>query len=354
MVNIMKEVEVVGKIHDRLGKLLKDIPFLQVERVVTGESSTNFRPDLVFETTTGTGRRKILVEVKSIGEPRYVRYAIQQLKEYLTQFEDAYGVVAAPYISSDTAGICRENNVGYIDLAGNCLLRFDQVNIERQNFPSVNVEKRTIRSIFTPKSSRILRVMLCNPKRSWQLQELANEAKVSLGLAFKVKKRLLDLEYAREENKNICLNRPGDLLDKWTENYSFRKNRMSDYFSIVEPKELERKIAEYCQDKRIPYALTLFSGVALVAPFARYTRGFVYVGNKIQEVAESVGLKEVSSGPNFTILEPYDEGVFYARRETQGIIVACDVQLYLDLIGYRGRGEESAKFLFEQRIKPKW
>jgi len=231
----MKEVEVVGKIHDRLGNLLKDIPFLQVKRVVTGNSSTNFRPDLVFETTTGTGRRKILVEVKSIGEPRYVRYAIQQLKEYLTQFEDAYGVVAAPYISSDTAGICRENNVGYIDLAGNCLLRFDQVNIERQNFPSVNLEKRTIRSIFTPKSSRILRVMLCNPKRSWQLQELANEAKVSLGLAFKVKKRLFDLEYAREENKNICLNRPGDLLDKWTENYSFRKNRMSDYFSTVEP-----------------------------------------------------------------------------------------------------------------------
>jgi len=354
MVNIMKEVEVVGKIHDRLGNLLKDIPFLQVERVVTGKSSTNFRPDLVFETTTGTGRRKILVEVKSIGEPRYVRYAIQQLKEYLTQFEDAYGVVAAPYISSDTAGICRENNVGYIDLAGNCLLRFDQVNIERQNFPSVNLEKRTIRSIFTPKSSRILRVMLCNPKRSWQLQELANEAKVSLGLAFKVKKRLFDLEYAREENKNICLNRPGDLLDKWTENYSFRKNRMSDYFSTVEPKELERKIAEYCQDKRIPYALTLFSGVALVAPFARYIRGFVYVANKIQEVAKSLELKKVSSGPNFTILEPYDEGVFYARRETQGIIVACDVQLYLDLIGYRGRGEESAKFLFEQRIKPKW
>ena len=265
----MKELEVIGKIRDRLGNLLKDIPFLQVEQVLTVEPSTNFRPDLVFEATTGTGRRKIVVKVKSIGEPRYVRYAIQQLKEYLTQFADAYGVVAAPYISSDTGRICRENNTGYIDLAGNCLLRFDQVNIERQNFPSVNVEKRTIRSIFTPKSSRILRAMLCDPKRSWQVQELANEAKISLGLAFKVKERLLELEYAREDNKNICLNRPGELLDKWAENYSFRKNRMSDYFGIVEPKELERKIAEYCQDKRIPYALTLFSGVALVAPYAR-------------------------------------------------------------------------------------
>lgn len=350
----MKELEVIDKIRNRFANLLKDIPFLQLEQVPVGESSPNFRPDLVFEATTGTGCRKIIIEVKSIGEPRYVRYAIQQLKEYISLSEDAYGVVAAPFISSDTARICRENNVGYIDLGGNCLLRFDQVNIERQNFPSVNVEKKTLRSIFTPKSSRALRVMLCNPKRSWQVQELANESKVSLGLAFKVKERLLDLEYAREENKNICLNRPGELLDKWAENYSFRKNRMFDYFGIVEPKELERKIAEYCKDKRTPYALTLFSGAALVAPYARYTRGFVYVGSKIQEVAESVGLKEVSSGPNFTILEPYDEGVFYDIRETEGIIVACDVQLYLDLISYRGRGEESAKFLLEQRIKPKW
>jgi len=350
----MKELEVIGKIRDRLESLLKDIPFLQLEQILMGELSANFRPDLMFETTTGTGRRKIVVEVKSVGEPRYVRYAIQQLKEYLSQFEDAYGVVAAPYISSDTARICRENKVGYIDLAGNCFLSFDQVNIERQNFPSANVERRTLRSLFTTKSSRVLRIMLCNPKRPWQVQELANEAKVSIGLAFKVKERLLDLEYAREKNKNICLNRPGELLDKWAENYSFRKNRMYDYFGFGEPKELERKIAEYCQDKRIPYALTLFSGVALVAPFTRYTRGFVYVGNKIQEVAESVGLKEVSSGPNFTILEPYDEGIFYNSRETEGIIVACDVQLYLDLIGYRGRGEESAKFLFEQQIKPEW
>jgi len=350
----MEELEVTGKIRDKLKNLLKDIPFLQLEQPLIREPSANFRPDLVFETTIGTGRRKIVVEVKSVGEPRYVRYAIQQLKEYLSRFEDAYGVVAAPYISSDTASICRENNVGYIDLAGNCFLSFDQVYINRQNYPRASVERRTLRSLFTPKSSRVLRAMLCNPGRSWQVQEIANEAKVSLGLAFKVKKRLLDLEYVKEENKNIRLNRPGELLDKWAENYSFRNNRMYDYFSFGEPKELERKIAKYCRGKRIPYALTLFSGVALVAPFARYTRGFVYIGDRIQKVAESVGLKEVSSGPNFTILEPYDEGVFYASRKIEGLIVASNVQLYVDLVGYRGRGEESAKFLLEQRIEPTW
>jgi len=350
----MKQTEITCKIQERLENLLRDIPFLQWEQVLKDEPSANFRPDLFLEITTETGRLKIMVEVKSIGEPRYVRYAIQQLKEYLTQFEDAYGVVAAPYISSDTARICRENEVGYIDLAGNCFLSFDQVYINRENYPRANKERRTLRSLYTPKASRILRVMLCSPRRSWQLQELASEAKVSLGLAFKAKERLLDLEYAREENKSICLNRPEEILNKWAEKYSFRKNRMYDYFSLMELKEVEQKIAQYCGEKEIPYTFTLFSGAALVAPFARYTRGFVYVGDRIQEVAESVGLKSVSSGPNFTILEPYDEGVFYASRETKGLIVACDVQLYLDLVGYRGRGKESAEFLLEQRIRPEW
>ena len=78
------------------------------------------------------------------------------------------------------------------------------------------------------------------------------------------------------------------------------------------------------------------------------------MGGNIQDVAESVGLRRVSSGPNLTILEPYDGGVFYGIREIEELTVACDVQLYLDLVGYRGCGEESAQFLLEQRIKPQW
>ena len=309
---------------------------------------------MLFEAKTKDRSLKIVVEAKSVGEPRQIRYAIQQLREYLTLVKDAYGVVAAPYISNDTARICRENGMGYIDLAGNCFLGFDQIYVELKNYPNLTVEKRQLRSLFTPKSSRILRVMLANPRRSWMVKDLAKEAKVSIGLVFKVKERLLDLEFASEENRSILLNRPTELIDKWADSYSFRRNKTYDYFSFDEPKMIEQRLAEYCQPRQIPYALTLFSGAALVAPFVRYTRGFAYVGREIPEVVKSVELKEVSSGPNFTILEPYDDGIFYGSRNIDGLDVVCDVQLYLDLVGYRGRGEESAQFLLEQRIKSQW
>lgn len=350
----MKKLEVKGKIREIIENLLNDIPFVQIGRSLRKEALGDFRPDLLLEVTAGNRRRRIVVEVKSPGEQRQVRSAIQQLKEYLSQFEDIYGVVGAPYISGDAARICKENGIGYTDLAGNCFLNFDQIYIERKNFPNPNVERRPLRSLFTPKSSRILRAMLCNPKRAWQVQEIAKETEVSLGLVFKVKQRLFDLEYAKEEDRKISLSRPMPLLEKWAESYSFRKNRIYDYFGFGELSELEGNIAEYCRKKKIPYALTLFSGAARVAPFARYGRGFVYVAERIQEVAKSAGLKEVSSGPNLSILEPYDQGVFYGSREIGRLSVACDIQLYLDLVGYRGRGEESANFLLKQRIEPRW
>lgn len=37
-----------------------------------------------------------------------------------------------------------------------------------------------------------------------------------------------------------------------------------------------------------------------------------------------------------------------------GVLVASPIQIYLDLVGYRGRGVEAAKEIFEQALKPTW
>jgi hypothetical protein len=353
-IGIMKALEIIDNVRQAFKEILLDIPFLVIEGTGQEILLKGSRAGVLFEIRANNRLCKIVIEAKSVGEPRQARYAILQLREYLATLEKAYGVIAAPYISDTTANLCKENGVGYIDLAGNCFLSFDRVFIERRNYPNPNAEKRQLRSFFSPRASRILRVMLTSPGRRWKLEELGNEAQVSLGLAFKVKERLLDFEYAREEAKRILLNRPSALIDKWADNYSFRRNKLYDYFSLEQPGKTEQRLAEYCRDQNIPYALTLFSGAAKVAPFARYTRGFAYVSSGIRELAESIGLKEVTSGPNFTILEPYDEGVFYAGRTVEGINIACDVQLYLDLVGYKGRGDESARFLLEQRMGPRW
>lgn len=354
MVKMMTETALAAEIESILRKLLKTASFLELNNISKQpEIPQNTRADLILSIDDGARSRNIIVEIKSNGEPRYMRSAIQQLKEYLSQIKDSYGIVAAPYISYDTANICKENGVGYIDTAGNCYLNFDKVFIERKNYPNPIILKRSLRSIFSTKATRIIRVMLVNPKKQWQVQELAKETNVSLGLAYKVKERLLDLEYASEIKRRISLAQPQKLLDEWTENYSFRKNKIFDFYGPP-IKLMEIKLSQCCKAKGIRYAFALFSGATRVAPYTRYTRGFVYINDRIKDIAQTVGLKEVDSGANFTLMEPYDDGVFLGVQRVKGVMVVSDIQLYLDLKSYRGRGEDAAQFLLEQKIKPQW
>jgi hypothetical protein len=263
-------------------------------------------------------------------------------------------VLAAPYVGEESRKICKEAGVGFIDQAGNCRLVFDQIFVERLGAPNPRIERRSLRSIFSPKASRILRVLLEQPKRRWKVQDLAVEAKVSLGLVPKVKERLLDLEYAREEEKGLSLSRHEELLRRWSASYSYLKSQSVDSYGSGGPGVLEQQLVQYCRSKGIRYGLALFSGAGRVAPFARYLRGFAYVDADPGVVASALGWKPVPSGANFTLLRPFDEGLWYGSKEMNEEMVMSDVQLYLDLASFKGRGEEAAEAILEQRLRPQW
>ncbi len=117
---------------------------------------------------------------------------------------------------------------------------------------------------------------------------------------------------------------------------------------------MEFLIAKICQKKNIRYALTGFSAAARLAPAVRYNRSMIYVESITEELIHESSIKPVTSGANVLLLVPFDEGVFHHMIKADKISLVTPVQAYLDLVGFRGRGEESAKVLLEQVIKPKW
>ena len=104
----------------------------------------------------------------------------------------------------------------------------------------------------------------------------------------------------------------------------------------------------------MPVAFTGFSGAARFAPAVRYQRVSAYVGGDVDAVAKELGLKPVPSGANVTLITPYDDGVFFGTRKVEGAPVVSPVQIYLDLIQNKGRGEEAASAILEEVIKPLW
>ena len=280
------------------------------------------------------------------------------LKYYVRSDSRDYPVFLAPYISPEAASICEGYDVGYLDLAGNCRLSFDQIYIRREGFPNPRVQKRDLRSLYSAKAERVLRVLLTAGNRTWRTQELADEAGVSLGQVANVKKLLDAREWIETERAGFGL-RSFDaavlpLLKEWAANYRSARNSPSDFYSLQPIPQVEAEMTDASRKLKMQLAFTGFSGAARLAPAVGYQRITVYVVGDTGALAQCLKLKPVSSGANVTIVRPYDEGVLYGSREVDGAPVASPVQLYLDLQQTKGRGEEAAVSILEQIIEPLW
>jgi hypothetical protein len=354
--------KIIEKLQKKAENIFESIDILKVigiDSMATKFFNQDVKLDFVVQVETKERENyHICFITKSSGQPRFARGTAYQLQFISHNQKNIYGVFGAPYISDEAKRICQELGVGYLDLAGNCFFKFNNVFISVEGKPNPYPTKRQQKSIFSPRSTRFLRVLLCNPKREWYVKEIAQEAKISLGHASNLKKLLLNDEFIKEIKSNkvakFCLTNPERLLKEWTDNYSFNKNKQKNYYSLEDVKTIEKKISKYCDSNEIRYALTLTSGASLVAPFLRYKKAFAYIGNSIEKVASNLAWKEVPSGSNITVLEPYDEGIFYGLQEINGIKVVSSIQLYLDLKGYKERGEEAAQFLLENVLRKQW
>ncbi len=349
----MKLENVEEQAKEALLRCLKEVPFLDVE-TQTESGSKNDKADFRLKAKTPTGARTLLVEVKAIGQPRIVRDAVNQLLRYQREVPDAYGIIMAPYISAQAAEICLKDGFGFADLAGNCRISFDQVFISKEGKENTFSRKRDLRSLYSPKAERVLRPLFSSPIRSWKMQLLAKEAKVSLGQVANVKQLLLEREWIETGGDGFRLIAPDKLLVEWSENYDFGRNTVREYYSLRSVADLERLLADDCEQNNVRYALAGFSGAARFAPMVRYQRAMAYISGNIDEVARRLELKSVASGANISLVAPYDDGVFSGAETKDAVNVTSPLQTYLDLCRIKGRGEEAAEFLKEKVMQPAW
>jgi len=333
---------------------LSKIPFLKAIDIKKEYGEKDMIADLSAKIELPGGTIQLIAEVKSSGQPRFAREAVNQMLRHKNKVADTYFVFIAPYISSKTAEICQSEGVGYLDLSGNCLLSFDKIFIEKKDFPNQFKEKRNLKSLYAPKAERLLRVLLCNPGKKWKIKELANESSVSLGQASNVKKILFDCEFISGERGGFSLKEPASLLREWAKNYNYRKNEVREFYSLKSVTDIENALADYCNNRKIKYALTGFSGAVRVKPAVRYNKAMAYVTNLGEDAFTTLSLKSVKSGGNLLLFTPYDDGVFYGSSKMNEIQIVSEIQLYLDLQGFRGRGEEAAEVLYERIVEKAW
>lgn len=342
---MLKSAEIRRQVAQRLRELF---PKAKGWEETPDARAGNQTADLLVKFRLGDQEYTLILEVSSLGQPRQIRAAVTRLAEIRRELAGAYPVATAVYIGSQSARILKSNNLGYLDLSGNCYLALDNVLIEKEGKRNVRPSTRPLRSLFAPRATRVVRALLAEAGRSWRLEELAKAAEVSLGHSHNVVKRLEELAWVeRDDQQRIRLAKPADLLESWCDSYTYRDNEIASYFV---PERVTRKfmaeIARVAQAEGRRYAFTLNAGVSLVAPRLRTPVLHCYVEGDPAPLASALGLRPAAeTDGGLHILTPYDPGVFYGTLEKGGLKIVCLPQLYADLLHYAPRGREQAEHL---------
>lgn len=337
--------------------ILACVPFLHVSKPIPAHRQEGelIPMDGYVQVHHGKNQWWLPLEFKHNAQIRDARKSIDYLNRVRKALGKSYPVFASQYLSQSIKDLCIENNIGYFDFSGNCRLVFDDVFIDRERVSEVPERKR-LKSLFSPKSSRVIRRLLHEPHRPWKVQQLAEFSMVSAATVSLIKDKLIGEEYAAREGEAFIIAQPEKLLLDWSQFYNSKGHSQFEYFAEGEVPEIERRFAEFCRKESLKYAFTMFSGARRIANFTRgIERAYTYLAAYDPlELANALNLKRVASGGNFCLLFNDDTDVLYERQNVDGDYVVSDIQLYLDLASHKGRGEENAEFLLERRLRPRW
>ena len=335
--------------------LLEQVPAISLYDVGHEEFESDHEVDIVAHLDVSGRRHALFCEVKSNGQPRHVRTALLQLRNYMAHHaQDATPVFIAPYLSPDAQALCREQDVGFLDLEGNARLVFDSVFIERQVASKPAADRRELRSLFKPKSAQVLRVMLRDPHHAWRVTDLALAAGVSLGHVSNVRVALLDREWAQVSEQGLFLSDPDALLDEWRDAYEPPAGKRMTFYTTLHGSAFEEAARQALRPdgKTGQAAFASFSAAHWLAPYGRTGTQYFYADEAdLERLQSTLKLSGISRGENVVITLLKDPGLFRDTEEpAPGAICTSPVQTYLDLSNAGERGREAAEHLRREKL----
>lgn len=343
-----------------LKELCARVPFLKWKSFKRVAEVFGSQPDWLAEVKAGACLWVWVVEGKRHGQPREVRSGLLQLRSFLdqTKGKNRYGLLVAPFLSEESAQLCVDAGVGYADLAGNARLSFDQVFIETRAADNPFRAKRQLRSVFSAKAGRVLRVLLTPPLCDWKVTDLAAAARVSLGQVSNVRKLLLDHEWAVVGADGLRLSKAEELARAWQKSYEPRPRSREAAYTLLHGEALESAMRTALVEagNGAHAVLASYSAARWFAPYARQATQFFYAdeaGAKI--LKRQLQLQPVERGENVVLLEPREDDVFAGRVEAApGIWCSGLVQTWLDLSVAGERGVEAAEHLLREKLLSVW
>ena len=183
------------------------------------------RADALIEIGQGRGAKRYLAEVKQHVQAATIGAVLQGLAR-----GNEKPLLVADYVTPAIADKLKENNLPFIDAAGNAyIVQTDLVVWIKGNRPTIrtahlDLKKRYVARAFEPAGLKVLFAFLCQPTLADRpFREIAKIADVAHGTVGEVMGELPHAGYVYDFGKRgegRKLQKPDELLTKWAEVYA--------------------------------------------------------------------------------------------------------------------------------------
>lgn len=260
--------------------------------------------------------------------------------------------------TAEARRILEEHGVAVVDGLGNAHLELPGLllHLEGRGRPAAAaaVEYPTR---LAGKAGLAAQALLLDHERAWRVQDLAQAAGVSVGLAHRVLARLekegvVVSEGAGPRRRRRLID-PAALLDLWAEEHRDRFKQHTGYLLAQTDAQLTRLVGARLAEGEVDYALTEAAGASLVAPFVTTVpviTAWVPATIDPQELWRVTGARPVTDGHNVVFRQGDDDAALAFRRQCGELWVANVFRLYVDLLGDPRRGREQADNLRHEVI----
>jgi hypothetical protein len=364
--------------------LNEQVPFTQLPGIRAFNVIESRPFDIRFDLESGENKIPVYAEIKQSISPKQLEIIAPWIARLKALEKDAAFAIISPVLSPQAQTFCIDAGIDFIDLAGNIFINvpgkfFLQRTGLRSNDSAQTTDTSREVNIFSGRFSRVLRVLLQNPK-PWTLSEIAREMEresnnnpvisemladpnsgktfaVSLGTISKALSTLEEQLWVRRRGSSVLLPEPKRLLLAWAAKYRERY-RARLRTSITYPNSFGADLASV-KDGLVSMSIGAFAftgpaAATVRAPFIDIDTVDIYLSSPDQKQKLKSLAGRTTGGPSLRFLEPYDLGVFMYAKQYDGILTASDIQVFLDLVARGGRDQKQADYLFDNAIEPMW
>jgi hypothetical protein len=281
-----------------------------------------------------------------------------QLAHYAKAHPDTPTLLIAGETTKDARAILDDHGIGVIDGLGNAHIELPGLllHLEGHRPPRRRVGASPPTRL-RGKAGLAAQALLLRPDRTWQVQDLADEARVAPSLAHRILARLEQEAIVTAEGSGPRrvrrITNPTALLDLWVEENVERPTRTLGHMLAQTPRQLITQLGTNLGDAGIDYALTGPAGASLVAPFITaipVAEVWVTATASPEELRQAARADPVAEGQNVIFLQARDDAPLAFREQTKGLWVTNRFRLYADLRRDPRRGREQADHLRREVI----